>query len=466
MAASRFRLFLTLLTLLVSGVGRGESGARFVTSVPINSYDSIDIARFASLGRGTLLFPVVSMQGGQLWRTDGTAEGTVLLANLGRGSFAVGPSVVLRGAAYFAAGDANGRYQLWRSDGTAEGTRVLKDIFAGNFVRFRGELYFAGSGGADGVRIWRTDGTPDGTVAVTDALPSVSLYDLSVIGNRLFFFGPSAKPSRPYGFWTWDGVSRQPDLLADFTGATSQGPCPMVCSPDPPNSLVDSDGTAFFIGGDVSSGFELWRSDGTVSGTMAVKAAGSASFPHFSGAYGLVAMNGRVYFPASDGVADGLWRSDGTSPGTVLVKELIPNPPFGFSPGSLVAIGSTLYFTADSAAGYRQLWRSDGTSEGTQLVFPGIDIGEIVDAGGSLFFTRNDRTELWRSDGTEMGTEKIDQIPHGPLGFVRSGSLVYFLVDVIASGELLHFDLWAIPAASLGAHPDRLRTPREIGFRQ
>ena len=64
---------------------------------------------------------------GQLWRTDGTGSGTVVLR---------GPSVVTQPIPYadrlfFSAEDDDHGQELWMSDGTAAGTRVLKDICRG-----------------------------------------------------------------------------------------------------------------------------------------------------------------------------------------------------------------------------------------------------------------------------------------------------------------------------------------------
>ncbi len=79
-------------------------------------------------------------------------------------------------------------------------------------------------------------------------------------------------------------------------------------------------------------------------------------------------MNGRLYFQASDGSNGAeLWKSDGTSSGTVLVKDILPGASGG-NPGSLTNVNGTLYFrAADGSNGY-ELWKSDGTSAGTVLV--------------------------------------------------------------------------------------------------
>src|SRR5688572_30374151 len=87
--------------------------------------------------------------------------------------------------------------------------------------------------------------------------------------------------------------------------------------------MVSAGGTAFFTANDGSSGAELWKSNGTASGTALVKdinpgSAGSSPF-------GLAPVGNSVYFRASDG-SNGmeLWVSDGTTAGTLMVKDINP----------------------------------------------------------------------------------------------------------------------------------------------
>ena len=71
---------------------------------------------------------------------------------------------------------------------------------------------------------------------------------------------------------------------------------------------------------DGTNGYELWKSDGTASGTVMVKDINSGSSssspqPHSRWQHPL--------FPAYDGTnGDELWKSDGTASGTVMVKDI------------------------------------------------------------------------------------------------------------------------------------------------
>src|SRR6478735_8111987 len=80
----------------------------------------------------------------------------------------------------------------------------------------------------------------------------------------------------------------------------------------------------YFWADDGTSGTELWKSDGTPSGTVLlndINPLGEQS-PNFS----MFGFNNELYFCADDGITnEDLWKSDGTSAGTALFKDLNPN---------------------------------------------------------------------------------------------------------------------------------------------
>ena len=89
-----------------------------------------------------------------------------------------------------------------------------------------------------------------------------------------------------------------------------------------PYNLTNVNNTLFFTAYDGANGQELWKSDGTETGTVLVKdiytGEGNSSYP-----YNLTNVNGTLYFIANDGTNGyELWKSDGTEAGTVLVKDI------------------------------------------------------------------------------------------------------------------------------------------------
>ena len=82
----------------------------------------------------------------------------------------------------------------------------------------------------------------------------------------------------------------------------------------------------------------------------------------------LVAIGSTLYFTANDGTnGEELWKSDGTASGTVMVKDIWSGSSSS-NPTGLTVIGSTLYFAAEDAQYGVELWKSDGTSSGTVKV--------------------------------------------------------------------------------------------------
>jgi ELWxxDGT repeat protein len=89
---------------------------------------------------------------------------------------------------------------FWKSDGTSNGTQLVAEITPGpngsspiGFTEFGNKVFFqAGSFVADGLgrELWKSDGTSAGTTIVADIFPgegSSSPFDLTVVGDTFFF---------------------------------------------------------------------------------------------------------------------------------------------------------------------------------------------------------------------------------------------------------------------------------------
>src|SRR5438034_8180286 len=123
---------------------------------------------------GTLFFVASDPTNGrELWKSDGTAAGTVLVKDIHPGSGDSSPYGLtdVNGTLFFAAFDPSNGTELWKSDGTAAGTALVKDIDPGSgssgpyeLTNVNGTLFFA----ANGSELWKSDGTEEGTVLVKD----------------------------------------------------------------------------------------------------------------------------------------------------------------------------------------------------------------------------------------------------------------------------------------------------------
>jgi ELWxxDGT repeat protein len=155
-----------------------------------------------------------SVHGAEPWRTDGTAQGTYMIADVLNGASGSypGPVCYANGKIFFAGSGGSGR-ELYSTSGARADVALVKDIFAGSegsspdfLVNGGGTLYFTASELNAGRELWRSDGTPAGTVLVQDLRTGSESSDpkyLMVAGNKLYFqangndgleYDPGAEP--------------------------------------------------------------------------------------------------------------------------------------------------------------------------------------------------------------------------------------------------------------------------------
>ena len=383
-----------------------------------------------------------AVHGRELWKSDGTAEGTVLLRDLrpgegyqfpyGDGPYQSTPRELtnVNGTLFFTADDGNSGTELWMTDGTAEGTVLVKDIAAGvadsyygsypnsssptHLTNVNGTLFFAADEGVNGQELWKSDGTQAGTVMVRDINSGTgyqyyygygpyrsSPQNLTNVNGKLFFTAVTKENGEE--LWMSDGTTAGTMMVKDLSPGTFDSDYGIYPYSSYPRELTELNGTLFFTAFNTAQGEELWRTDGTEAGTILVK----DIQPGISdGIYqgGLITYNGLLFFAADDGDhGTELWSSDGTEAGTVLVSDLEAGTGSS-SPESLTVAGGTLYFTADTSASGRELWKTDGTAAGTVPVDdirPGTlssDPHELFDLDDTLLFSADDGAagyQLW-----------------------------------------------------------------------
>ena len=140
------------------------------------------------------------INGEELWVSDGTEEGTMMLKNVAPGGFNSfsQPLGIVGNKLVFTADLLDDGPQLWVTDGTVAGTVLLKDFwpnsslgyFSSNGAVRNGVLYFGASNAANGAEIWKTNGTTAGTQLFFDIVPGAgnSAPDyFHLAGSTLFF---------------------------------------------------------------------------------------------------------------------------------------------------------------------------------------------------------------------------------------------------------------------------------------
>ncbi|MBK8968881.1 MAG: T9SS type A sorting domain-containing protein [Lewinellaceae bacterium] len=340
---------------------------------------------------------------------------------------------------YFMANDDVHGFELWKSDGTAAGTVMVRDIFPGKsqdgpqqlYAAYKNQLYFTARDTTHETELWRTDDA-EGAVLLTDACPGTcdgaqyfQPLPMAVYQDKLYF--RSLTPGTGQELWVTEGDSAGAMLVKDIDpGGTDSNPYLLTVFQD----------KLYFVCDSANWGRELWVTDGTEAGTRPVKNINpTLSFSvGDSGIDGLVIGPDALYFWAKSDNATGkeLWKSDGTEPGTVIVKDINPGSGNGASGKPLnnsAWLGSDLIFVANDGATGEELWITDGTEAGTMLladINPGASGSGIQIFGavnGSVLFKANDGStgyELWITDGTSAGTVLLKDILPGTFGSFRS----------------------------------------------
>ena len=397
-------------TMLVKDINPGAGSSHPVTLTAYNG------ALYFAANNGT--------SGIEVWKSDGTAAGTVLLKDIWAGASSglsqYGAEFTeSNGLLFFEANNGALGVELWRTDGTTAGTVLVKDVnpgvnnslFAGGldfFTNVNGMVFFSAVDATSGRELWKSDGSNAGTVMVRDIVAGASSSNPSSFMslNGILVFQASS------GLWRSDGTTAGTWFIKAISifgfGRLVVG------------------NIAYVSGTDMATGTELWKTDGTTAGTVLVKEIMPGSGG--SNIYGFTAVNGIVLFNATDPVNGGeLWKTDGTAAGTVLVKDINPGNVGPIGSSVKYNVNGTVYFAATNAISGSELWRSDGTALGTVRVAdiaPGVASSApylLGVVGGSVLFAATDGgtagRELWKTVRTESdfdGEGKADVVVYRP----------------------------------------------------
>ncbi len=445
---------------------------------------NMDISGMAEVG-GMLYFTAKTRHNGrELWRSDGTGENTVLVGDLAPSDadLDVQEMIAFQDNLYIVFASEGYGSELWRIGGTSPQATLVKDINPGNadarpscLTVFDDMLVFTANDGVHGNQLWKSDGTEAGTSMLCDFhtneryLPSADYYHykpypiLKVIGNSLYFLTVDNGGDN-WEIWCSDGTAGGMRRTFSSRG-NSFSPCYCAADRDG-NILVLMDGYS-------NNMYGLWKSDGVAENTVEVTKInlGDLSTSDLLW-YGYIeSVNGILYFSGYDEEHGAeLWRTDGTASGTFMIKDIYPGEDGSYI-RCITACGDKVFFLArDEEHGF-ELWVSDGTSEGTKLVkdiTEGLGtcwygshakfIDPLFTAIGDTIFFRAAQTdtgfELWKSDGTAEGTFPVRDICPGecsayPSSFTPVQDRLFFL----ATDEAYADDaLWVSDGTFSGTH--------------
>ena len=322
---------------------------------------------------------------------------------------------------YFTANDSLNGKKIWVSDGTSIGTYRLNNFSASpnssspsNFQSFDNGLFFLANDGQNDKEIWYSQGNPNSTILRTNIFTNQ---------NTPFINGVGKLGSNIYILYAgnylvkYNQIGYTPILTSLSLGLSTRN-----------ESFEPLGNELFFTYDDLTWGNELYKITATGI-TNLVKdiytGSSTGSFPS-----NLKVVGNTLFFSANgNGSGRELYKSNGTTSGTVLVKDI--NPGFGSTNfNDFNSYSQKLIFATDSS----KLWVSDGTSAGTTIIQDFGSSSKILSGfkefDGKLYFgVRNSSNDGLYRITNQFNVEFVGSINWGSLKKIEFGiflSNLYF----------------------------------------
>lgn len=293
-----------------------------------------------------------NIHGVEIWRTDGTLQGTTMFMDINpapnEGILTGGPYEVLsnNGLLFFTGYDSTHESEFWISDGTIQGTKMVTDLLTGagswphTWRKFGNKVLFAACGDVAGNSIFITDGTAANTHALC---PGREINDLVVNNGKAFYM---VQDTLMVSDGTVQGTAKLGNIYRDYRSNNNPHRSVFLsalgnrvywdgCKRGPNNSFIDCG---------------LWGTDGTPVGTILIKEFQSTPF---IGPAHLTNFGDKIYFrgvETKEGKPE-IWRTDGTYSGTIKVnfpQLKVSHPSIlvqnFFIDGNFMVNGTTMYF--------------------------------------------------------------------------------------------------------------------------
>lgn len=406
---------------------------------------------FCSCG-DNLFFPSITAEGRELWRTDGTAEGTILIKDINKG-FRPGlvrdPLCNGNGVVYFIGIDAANGAELWSSDGTVIGTKLVKDVVPGPngsaqmLGIFGNTVYFITDHNLDGeLEIWKSDGSANGTVLVTTLSSPDRLYWFETKSSNTHLFLNVTNPAQNrVEAWSFNVASGSVTKLFEKA------------------SIIDAENIGANIVLSISDQtdytYALFLSDGTPGGTTEFRDLDHSQPEMFH------TFNDKLIF----NVSGSTWITDGTDAGTTVLTS-------GSVNASAIVENDFYGIGFDFATTSNRLFKFDGsTVETIGLNGTLNDITayrEIAVLNNRLVLQYYDAavgTELGISDGMRENITLLKDINPGPersapRAWATFKNRVYFLANDAAYGS----QIWSTDGSEGGTSLLQIPTSNESAF--
>lgn len=368
----------------------------------------------------------------------------------------------------FRANNGTNGTELWISDGTEAGTVILKDInigdqfkssFPSNFRKYKDFVTFEANDGGQNAKLFRTNGTERGTFQIWDRRYNETSYN-GLTEYSLPVFISTKIPCEIIVdstiYWLVGDINGTSLIIKDFNNDKVKTVLDRNITTDivrfggpflpqylDAKSYVVRFGDKWLFNAEDRNGYGLYVSDGTTRGTVKL-----LSMEEKIAIIVAETPTGLLAFFAFNGGGNGreLWKTDGTVNGTKMVKNIAPGSRSSIDyQDNLIqgqniqgySVKNGIVFKANDVANGRELWFSDGTESGTQMIKEfvagsesGLDKFYMLDLSNDNkpFLYNPSANELWRTDGTTNGTKFVTNINlQFNSSFFRSGNYLYYL---------------------------------------
>lgn len=366
----------------------------------------------------------------KIWKSDGTTAGTSLVyafsaapgfTNVGvyysvsghKKNYSVDGNVM-----YFSAYDTTNGKEIWKTDGTPAGTIMLKDIKAGTgssqasgFCKIPNTTLFIAQSVGFESKLWQTDGTNAGTTQIPVAEPFYIVnQDMTKLGDKVIFFAHNTVDG--YEPYVSDGTAAGTFMLKNINPTGNS-----LTTQAMGLHLKVAGQYCYFIANNGTNN-ALWRTDGTIAGTIEVisNVTNGISNTGYS-----TTDSENIWFVNYTGTnaTQQLYKSNGTVAGSSLVHSNL-----SFAQNLTIYKGTLWFQSRDiGSEANAEVWKSNGLTTNTNLAF---DIEPTVISGIGLssnpfgFFELNNKLYFWgrgnnnntdnlyQYDGSSLATKQYD----------------------------------------------------------
>ncbi|SDL10329.1 conserved repeat domain-containing protein/Por secretion system C-terminal sorting domain-containing protein [Catalinimonas alkaloidigena] len=395
-----------------------------------------------------------------LWVSDGTEAGTKILKSFPAetaywDSLAFWTDMtVSNDLLFFAGADIENGIELWRSDGTEEGTYLFKDLVPGPESSYPQQLInskdtphavdtlFFTVGGWNETQLWYSDGTLANTLLAKEGFVAGSMEIMAMDAENVYFLADKEETNLGKEIWSSNDLesSAIKDLYIGSTGFESKESTVYTVAEEGQFSMKLFLATHdYFDDENYHHPAQLWKIQSYWTLVDRVQ-----SVLNLNEALGqntevtqLVSFEDKLLINAQNEQSEGLWVTDHNAGGLMLLWE--------GACSEMKEWNGRLYFGGNITGEGYKLWSTDGTLEGTRLElnpFEGAPFELSFEYDGALYLTSAKGSELWRTNGTLEGMQLVHRFEENgaPQEVFPAKSMGFFMANDGLHGQ----ELWRL----------------------